>query len=180
MQSTCTSFDDLALLFGQSVEGEIRPTVGKVVAMEIAPRRLAPDTKEMTRAAALQLSREAERWITFVLDEAAREAANLAVSESLSMWAGRVSVTDLKEVSDEMLTQIPTFSDPLLASLPFHAKFLPPDTQRLDVPLLPQHADVWPKDFEEMLMPWAEAERLLAIKEDFEFQQLMASGTATE
>jgi hypothetical protein len=178
MQSGCTSFDQLSLLFGQMVEGELRPTVGKVTPLEIAPGRLATERASLSRSDILRASREAESWITLVLETAAARANDPVLAQSLSVWAGQVTTTSLTDVPEGMLSQLPVFTDHRLASLPFHDKFLLPSTEAIVVPVLPQTATELPMSWAELLMPWAEAQRQEMIAEGKAYQELMWRGAS--
>jgi len=185
MQSGYTSREDLAILLGQLDEhGQLQGTVGKFAASRLSPKKIAQEKKSMTRRDILLQSRKTESWIESVLTEAAGHLSGQAGKGELAgfllEWAGQVTVTDLADVPDDLLSQIPTFEDPTLASLAFNDKFCPQRTERVKVPINDQSNEGRPADYSELLTPTANAERLEAELELKQYLQLMHDGEADE
>jgi site-specific DNA-cytosine methylase len=182
MQSGYTTKADLDILLGQHGQQALAPTVGKTVAKKMSPATIASECKTMTRAEILEQSRHTEQWIAQILASAASALSDTdsSLAAYLEDWSGQVTTTDLRDVPDALLSQIPTFVDPLLASLPFNDKFCPQETSRVLVPDMRQQNAGRPRNFAELLVPDAFRAKEEAEAEFKEYLQLMHSGAASE
>ena len=111
--------------------------VGALSARHIAPERIAQGSITATRQAALLACRASEEQTKLSLRAAAVASASAELSCYLLEWAKATTVTDLKDIPDGLLSQIPKLDDPSLATMLFsctsnmpHTKSFTPPAQR--------------------------------------------------
>ena len=145
-----TTPEDIAPLLDGS--GEF--ATGALMAKQLHPPKVSQGSCVMTRTQALVHCRAAE---TQAEDALRTRSALVAqsdppLSQKLSEWADQVTVTDLKDIPDELLKQIPEFSDPQIMFQPFSHTAVMAATDPFDPPKQPD-VDFQPQVREDLWVP---------------------------
>ena len=155
--------------------------VGVKAATKLRHRKVAVETRSLERDEALKVCRAMEDNLVKAYQSKADQLKETdpKMSEYLQSWTGSVSVTNLADVPEGLIQQMPTFTEPILASIPFSDKYKSILTKGFKLPLRQEPLEVMPMSEEEIYEPEAWA----SIKKDdddyFQYFQLMLSETAT-
>ena len=111
--------------------------VGALSARHIAPERIAQSSITATRQEALLSCRAGEEQTKLALTAASVATSSAGLADYLMEWVDATTITDLKDIPDGLLSQIPKLDDPALASMLFsctsnmaYTKSFTPPTQK--------------------------------------------------
>ena len=96
-------------------------SIGALNAKSLAPSSLHLGVKRRTRTEVLQYCRALETQVSTVLksDAAALEDQDKGLAAYIHEWSGQTTVTDLKDVPDDLLDRLPAFNHSKLITEPF-------------------------------------------------------------
>jgi hypothetical protein len=146
--SMLTGHTSLALM-GPLLNNTGEFEVGALSARHIAPERIAQDSITATRQAALLACRASEEQTRIALMAASGAPASAGLSCYLLEWADATTVTDLKDIPDGLLSQIPKLDDPSLATMLFSCTSNMPRTGSFTPPAQ-KPTDFMPKDIQDI------------------------------
>ena len=156
--------------------------VGALTAKHLEPPRISNGVCTMTREQALQHCRAIERGVHEALqrESEALEETDKGLADYLQEWSQQVTMTDLRDVPDSLLTQIPEFKDHVMITELFSHTAVIPMTEAVKLPV--NMEPKWrPESTQELLKSASTlAERDLAEKEIVDFFQLLYAGKMTE
>jgi ribA/ribD-fused uncharacterized protein len=111
--------------------------VGALSPRHIAPERIAQSSITATRQEALLSCRAGEEQTKLALTAASLATSSAALADYLMEWVDATTITDLKDIPDGLLSQIPKLNDPALESMLFsctsnmaYTKSFTPPTQK--------------------------------------------------
>ena len=127
---------------------------GALLAKQLHPPKVGEGKCVMTRQEVLEHCRAIEVQTEHSLVERAKSVQKdePALHDKLMEWAGQVTVTDLKDVPDELLMQIPVFDDPQLMFKPFSFTAVVATTAAFEPPKQPE-TSFEPQCREDLWMP---------------------------
>ena len=97
-------------------------SIGALTARSLAPSSLQLGSKKQSRSEILQYCRALETQVAAALTENAhhlREAGNDDMADYIEAWSAQTTVTDLKDVPNDLLDRMPVFNDSRLLTEAF-------------------------------------------------------------
>ena len=148
-----TTARDLAPLLSST--GEFAP--GALLAKQLNPPRVNEQSCPMSRGEALQHCRAIEVKAELSLKLRAESVlhSDPPLHDKLLEWSHQVTIIDLKDIPDALLSQMPSFEDPGLLLIPFSHTAVIPVTASFEPPAQPDNefapscnSDLWVPDDE--------------------------------
>ena len=112
---------------GPLMDGGDSFKVGAKSATKLRHKKIVVETKSLRRDEALKVCRTMENNLIQAYQTKADQLKETdpKISEYLQSWTGSVSVTNLADVPEGLIQQMPAFTEPILASVPFSDKSIP-------------------------------------------------------